>query len=1208
MGRSPVFHLRFLLQLCVPMEGTSHQKNRQKVFKRTSYKIGTKIELLDLYHNNKDQFKKTLSQRKINPTTFIQWLRTEEKLRAKAKSADITTVRRYRDSPLRLVDDGLYRWFLETRAAEPHRRLTDEDLLIHANQILDKLVESGVVRPKLLSDRLGPYSDFQNQHKNKQSDTSEQDETSSSSTDTDNSESSVAEIIRYPNTLDCYHGVKNSGTDCYIIVIIQLLFFHSQFRKLIIATDPDNHYFPFNLSTARRYFATTDMQQIRMGSLFQLEPLNSFTRFATLTSSELCFFRKALTDKQASLLLQSFEALRYTFARLCEPSPPPKELAPVLAQVPVQQTLSSKSAPSKTPFHMAPAEWKEFLAVSAQKPRIAQFNKTAILSFQQNPTNFTLQYGSRFKTSTPISLKHFLILYTDSNGKRIPHGQQDPHEFLLLLLDTLTLYFYTYGLPLVTRKLFWMITSETFICSNKHRVKQTDIGTFVLTVPILSSSTLTDSLRQLHTEGHEVQSECKHCSSMYSIEPGKHVPCKCLLSFKQLPNSVLFMLQRYITGPSGAYKLRKRFTFPVEDTLDLSPFSLKTPPSTGSPMYQTYLNYHTYRLASVICHHGDIDAGHYVAFIKERQPPSRWLMVNDEGIMAVPIASVTDMLFSTEDPSLSPSSIVSGYILCYERVTPVDEFEFERRLLTKVCPTCSYQLFSYANGDDITLTSKIVVPLSLDYDGMSASSTLTDLPSITDADDSSSHQHSQQLTHKRKKTEGDTSSSQSSELTESTLLAPRRHNPDSPLLHTPSPASDSEGSPSYARECAAADRRPVQISRSWIYRWKMRHGIRYRRFFGESGDSDIAAGNLWVATELASLKQRYSPENIFNADETGLFYKRLPSGGLTFKTEVLRGRRVNKSRVTVLVAASSVGEKLPLLVIGRNKHKKQLQGNTFTLRYLQNNSAWMTTDIFTDWLESVNAQMILDRRFIVMVVDNCSAHRVTKQFSNVALVYLPPCVTATHQPCDAGIISLLKRKYHRTFLEVLYGQRRRGEPVSVDSISFLLTLRHLESAWQAIPAQYIANCFTHAWKKQDDKEIQPLQINEETEPNQELGRFVRDNIAHLSFPRENDYTIEPLSEKSIVRDISKEVETGHTITSSIPQSRQTEDPTPHQITDAATLLLSAIQSGKVDSDGTLKSSLETIREVASQQKAAKCQTSQITLDHYFKKLHDEKPP
>ena len=151
------------------MEGTPHQKNREKVFKRTSYKIGSKIELLDLYHNNRDQWRKTLSQRKINYTTFIQWLRTEEQLRAKANCADITTVRRYRDSPLRFVDDGLYRWFLETRAAEPHRRLTDEDLLIHANQILDKLIESKIVRPKLLSDRLGDYSDFQQEQKKKTS-------------------------------------------------------------------------------------------------------------------------------------------------------------------------------------------------------------------------------------------------------------------------------------------------------------------------------------------------------------------------------------------------------------------------------------------------------------------------------------------------------------------------------------------------------------------------------------------------------------------------------------------------------------------------------------------------------------------------------------------------------------------------------------------------------------------------------------------------------------------------------------------------------------------------------------------------------------------------------------------------------------------------------------------------------------------------------
>ena len=946
------------------------------------------------------------------------------------------------------------------------------------------------------------------------------------------------------------------------------------------------------------------MQQIRIGSLLHLNPLNSYTRFASLTSSEHSYFERSLSNQQTSWLLQSFEALRYTFAKLCEASSQSKQVSPLPLQFPTPETITSKSKQSKSVPNMSSSAWKEFLELSAQPPRVAQFSKTAVLSFQENPTRFVLQYSSRFQASSSVSLSRFINLYRDLNGNPIPLGQQDPHEFLLLLFDTLTLYFYTYGLPLVTRKLFWIVTTETFICKNSHKVKQTDIGSFIITVPIQTTSTLTDSLYQLHTEGHDVQSECKLCSSIDSLKPGEQVPCKCLLSFKQLPNSVLFMLQRYMPGPDKPYKLTKRFTFPIDEPLDLSPFSVKAAPSKSSPTYQDYYNYHNYRLVSVVCHHGQINSGHYVAFIKERHAPFRWLMINDEGIMPVPIACLMDMLFSTEGASVSPSSIVCGYLLCYERITPIDEFTFERSVLAKVCPSCSFQLFTYRNEDDITLKTKISSPVAQDYDVYSVSSTLTELPSI-DTDSSPSHKQSQQATDKSQETEGNTSSSDSSESRESIILLPRRHNPESPLLKGASVTSDSDSSQSYSSMRNAADRRPVQISRAWIYRWKFRHGIRYRRFFGESGDSDVAAGNLWLETEYASLQKRYPPENIFNADETGLFYKRLPGRGLTFRTEVLRGRRVSKSRLTVLVAASSVGEKLPLLVIGRNKHQKELTGNILSLRYLQNRSAWMTAELFSDWLDSVNAQMVLERRFIVMVVDNCSAHRVTKQFSNVALVYLPPCVTSTHQPCDAGIIALLKRRYHRTFLRILYGQRHRGEPVSVDSISFLSTLRNLESAWMAIPTEQIANCFKHAWTKHDQKEIRPLQLNEEAEPNAELGRFVQENISQLSFPRENDLTIEPLSERHIVRDITKELQTLRSVTHSIPPPRQTQDPTPHQITDAASVLLSAIKSGKVDSDESLASSLENIRELASHQQP-RPQTGQLTIDHYFNKVEDEK--
>ena len=1169
------------------METNLHEKQRKKIFKRTAYTISTKIQLLNLYHTDKRQFMQTMADKKINPTTFALWLRTEQKIRRQSETTDITKVKRCRASAFEFVDDGLYRWFVDTRAAEPYRKITDEDLLICGNQLLDKLIETGVILPRRLSDRLRtvPYQ----KHLSTQADSKEmsQETTTTSSDNTESSEDSVVDIYQFKNTLEGYRGVRNSGTDCYLIVILQLLFFHPQFRKFILTTDPDVRFFPFNLDTAQHYFANTDKQQIRIGSQLGFSPLNTFTRFATMSSNEVSFFRREISREQKSLLLQSYEALRFTFARLCQFSPLRTE-KPVQIQITTPLTHTGKT--TDTTVHHRESDWSVFLASALQPPRIAQFNQTSYLAFKQNPQQFILQYGRQFQVASPITLSAFLQLYRDINGNPLPDGEQDPQEFLLLFLNTLTQYFYSYGLPLITRKLFWINTTETFVCANGHKVKQMNNGAFTITIPVETTSSLIESLQLLNSEGHEVFSECSQCICMSSAESGKQVSCRSLLSFKQLPNTIFFMLQRSISGPQGPFKLTKRFTFPVQDILDLSPFSDKPHIGSTSTNYQIYCDYHRYRLAAAICHQGDISSGHYIAFIKERQAPFRWLVFNDEGILTVPISNMTDMLFAPESTTASPSSIVCAYILCYERIKPIDEWIFERQLLSTVCPSSSFHLFKYESGDDITLTTQISLPSAKDYE-LSLSSTPT------------AFTESNSMDNAKEQEESDTCSTMSAAPIKSSLNLFGRRNPDAPVHSFNLGASDSDSSISSSFKGDLHESRPVRINRSWISRWKVRHGIRYKKFFGESGESDIAAGNEWVETELAALRQHYRPEDIFNADETGLFYKRLPSRGLTFKSEIIRGKRVSKSRITVLVAASSVGEKLPLLVIGRNKHQKELAGCTLSLRYLHNNSAWMTHDIFTDWLDSVNARMVTARRYIAMVVDNCSAHRVTKEFSNVSVVYLPPCVTSTHQPCDAGIIALLKRKYHSTFLGILYNQRCEGKPVSVDSISFLSSLRNLEAAWSAIPPEHIANCFTHAWKKRDRIDTQPVQLNDAMEPNEEFGKFVNDNISHLSFPRENDYTLQPVSERSIALAIRSELETH--VAPHFSPIKPSQVPTPQQISEAAAVLLSGIKSGKVNSDENLTVSLEGIRESASQQEQKRV-TGLITLDHYFKKLDDEK--
>ena len=49
----------------------------------------------------------------------------------------------------------------------------------------------------------------------------------------------------------------------------------------------------------------------------------------------------------------------------------------------------------------------------------------------------------------------------------------------------------------------------------------------------------------------------------------------------------------------------------------------------------------------------------------------------------------------------------------------------------------------------------------------------------------------------------------------------------------------------------------------------------------------------------------------------GFFYKCLPDRTHVFKNETCAGGKMSKERLSVLVAASMAGEKLPLLVIGK---------------------------------------------------------------------------------------------------------------------------------------------------------------------------------------------------------------------------------------------------------------------------------------------------
>lgn len=63
-----------------------------------------------------------------------------------------------------------------------------------------------------------------------------------------------------------------------------------------------------------------------------------------------------------------------------------------------------------------------------------------------------------------------------------------------------------------------------------------------------------------------------------------------------------------------------------------------------------------------------------------------------------------------------------------------------------------------------------------------------------------------------------------------------------------------------------------QFSSGWLQKFKNRNGIHQRKLEGEASSADEVA----IADALPLLKERcssYSPERIYNMDETGLFYR-----------------------------------------------------------------------------------------------------------------------------------------------------------------------------------------------------------------------------------------------------------------------------------------------------------------------------------------------
>lgn len=287
-----------------------------------------------------------------------------------------------------------------------------------------------------------------------------------------------------------------------------------------------------------------------------------------------------------------------------------------------------------------------------------------------------------------------------------------------------------------------------------------------------------------------------------------------------------------------------------------------------------------------------------------------------------------------------------------------------------------------------------------------------------------------------------------------------------------------EKSPSSSNETFVA-------SRGWFEKFKKRFSLHNVSFSGEKASADLEAAARFPGEFQKFVAEKgYSYDQVFNCDETGLYWKKMPSRTyLTQKELSAPGFKVSKDRFTLLFCANASGtfRCKPMLVyksetprVLKNKQKQHLP-----VFWKSNKSSWVTKAIFRDWflrsfipeVKEFLAKKNLSFR-VLLTLDNVGSHDESLQTldPNVEVMFLPPNTTSLLQPMDQSVIATFKATYLRhvmkEMLKTVNHDRQNLEPsfkvkTFWKNFNILDSIGFVEESW----AEMKSSTLNNSWSK-----------------------------------------------------------------------------------------------------------------------------------------------
>uniref|UniRef100_A0A3B3TIL2 DDE-1 domain-containing protein n=1 Tax=Poecilia latipinna TaxID=48699 RepID=A0A3B3TIL2_9TELE len=223
---------------------------------------------------------------------------------------------------------------------------------------------------------------------------------------------------------------------------------------------------------------------------------------------------------------------------------------------------------------------------------------------------------------------------------------------------------------------------------------------------------------------------------------------------------------------------------------------------------------------------------------------------------------------------------------------------------------------------------------------------------------------------------------------------------------------------------------PFIASKGWFDKFQKRFGLKSVSLHGEAASADTDGVEEYVNNKFKAIIEEggYKPEQVFNMDETGLFWKRMPSCTFIMSDEAKApGFKSQKDCVTVIMCGNAAGFMTKPGPIYKSKNPRALKyknKNALPVYWLHNAQAWMTKVLTSDWFQ---------RRFIpevkrnvrekgldfkvLLLMDNAGGHAADLSYDGVQIEYLPLNTTSLIQPMDQGIIGAFKALYAQNALQ-----------------------------------------------------------------------------------------------------------------------------------------------------------------------------------------------